>query len=123
MSSLQPRQLVEKTVEALFKKDQSALSDLADPQAAQAMQRAIAPIQSAMPDMRATTSGIIAEGNHVVVSWQADGSFNNALFGIQPNHRKIQLAGALDLQVSGSRVTSLKRSFVDSESLLKIASD
>ena len=59
---------------------------------------------SAFPDLRLTVEDTAADGDHVVLRWNARGTHDGPGFGLEPTHRRVKFRGMTWLTFSGNRV-------------------
>ena len=59
---------------------------------------------TAFPDLRVNVEDTAADGDHVVLRWNARGTHDGPGFGLQPTHRRVKFRGMTWLTFSGGQV-------------------
>lgn len=62
------------------------------------------PFVAALPDLKVTIAGIIADKNEAVIRWTASGTHNGALMDIAPTGRPVKFSGMTWLKFSRGKI-------------------
>jgi steroid delta-isomerase-like uncharacterized protein len=67
-------------------------------------ERMYAPFLAAFPDLRVTVEGVVAEGDHAVVRWSAEGTHTGGGLGFGPSGKAIAFRGITWLRIDGGKL-------------------
>lgn len=69
-----------------------------------AYKRIVTQFIAAFPDLRVTVGDMIAEKDHVVVSWTISGTHKREFRGIAPTHKKVSVEGVTIHQIAKGKI-------------------
>ena len=96
----------DKTISELLDPKISALMEGAEIRGIEDFKKARAELLAAFPDMKVVVEDVIAQGEHVVVRWNATGTHAGAAMGLKPTNRHVSFRGMTWLTFRDRRIVA-----------------